>query len=183
LKRLTIILIAAAVALLAVYYFIGMDYLGQRQRHEALTAQINKATLTLAQTPGPIPGQELKLAAAQANLAAAQGIMPKDLNSTRVINTILKLADACQVKAIPLTTKPWTKENTGQGYYVFRLSMGISGSFPQVTSFVSQLENGEFKTLVIENLNITRVAASSEESVPVTGQMDLAIYTQSIAAQ
>ena len=141
-------LIIAIVALLVVYYFLGMGYLRQRQGHEALAAQITKATQTLAQTPKPPQDLEQRLAAAEASLAAAQSAFPTDLNSTRIINTILKLADACQVRAIPLVTKPWSKENIGKGYYAFRLSVSVRGSFSQLTSFVSRLENGELESLV-----------------------------------
>jgi len=172
-------LIIAVVALLAVYYLLGMDYLRQRQGHEALTAQITEATRTLVQTPQPPPDLEQRLAAAKASLAAAQTTLPRDLNSTRVINAILKLADACQVTAIPLATKPWIAENIGEGYYVFRLNMAIRGTFSQLTSFVSQLENGEFATLVVANLDVTRVAGPTEEgTISVTASLDLAIYTQ-----
>ena len=173
------ILIIAIIALLAVYYFLGMDYLRQRQGHEALTAQITEVNQTLAQTPKPPQDVEQGLAAAEANLAAAQSAFPRDLNSTRVINAILKLADGCQVRAIPLVTQPWSMENTGEGYYVFRLNLAIRGSYTQLVSFVSQLENGEFETLVVENLSVTRVAEQTEEeTIPVTASLDLAIYTQ-----
>ncbi len=54
-KLISTFLIIAIIALLAVYYFLGMDYLKQRQGHEVLTPQIIEATQTLAQTPEPHP--------------------------------------------------------------------------------------------------------------------------------
>ena len=178
-KLIITILIVAIVALLAVYYFLGMDYLSQRQGHEVLTAQITEATRTLAQTPEPSQDLEQRLAAAEANLAAAQSAFPRDLNSTRVINEILKLADECQVRAIPMVTQPWSMENIGEGYHVFRLHVTVSGGFSQLSSFVNQLENGDFETLVVERLSVNRVAGSTEgETIPVTASLDLAIYTQ-----
>ena len=178
-KLIIISLIIAIIALLAVYYFLGTDYLKQRQGHEALTAQINEAARTLVQTPQPPQDLEQRLAVAEASMAAVQSTFPRDLNSTRVINIILKLADDCQVRAIPLVTQPWSMENIGQGYHVFRLNVAIRGSFSQLVSFVSQLENGEFETLVVENLNVTRSAEPAEEvTIPVTASLDLAIYTQ-----
>ena len=178
-KLVKTFLIIVIIALLAVYYFLGMDYLRQRQGHEALTAQITEATQTLAQTPKPPQNLEQRLASAEANLAAAQSAFPRDLNSTRGINAILKLADECQVRAIPLVTQPWSMVNIGQGYYVFRLNVAISGGFSQLVSFVSQLESEEFETLVVESLSFTRVAGpTGEETIPVTASLDLAIYTQ-----
>jgi Tfp pilus assembly protein PilO len=173
------ILIVAVIALLAVYCFLGMDYFRQRQGHETLATQINEATWTLAQTPQPPQDLEQRLAMAEASLVAAQGAFPRDLNSTRVINDILKLADDCQVWAIPLVTKPWSMENIGEGYHVLRLNLAIRGSFSQLTSFVSHLENGDFKSLIVENLSVSRaVEPAGEETLPVTANLDLAIYTQ-----
>lgn len=178
-RLISTFLIIVLVALLAVYYFLGTDYLRQSQGHEALTVHINEVTRTLAQTPPPPQDLESRLAAAETSLAAAQSALPRDINSTRVINTILKLADTCQVRAIPLVTKPWTKENIGQGYYVFRLNVAVKGTFSNLSSFVSQLENGELETLVVENLIVTRaIGPVTEATTPVQASVDLAIYSQ-----
>ena len=178
-KLILTFLIIAIIALLAVYYFLEMDYLRQRQGHEALAAQINEVTRTLAKTPQPPQDLEQRLAAAQASLAAAQRDLPRDLNSTQDINAILKLAEDCQVRIIPLVTSPWSLENIGEGYHVFRLNMAVKGSFSELTKFVSQLEKGEFGTLVVEHLSVTRSTKPPEgETIPVTASLDLAIYTQ-----
>jgi len=179
-SRLIIALLSIAIiALLVVYYFLGMGYREQRQGHEVLSAHIAEATRTLAQTPRPPQDLEQRLAAARASLAAEQSAFPSQLNSTQVINAILKLADDCQVKAIPIATQPWSVGNIGGGYHVFRLNISIRGSFSQLASFVSELENGEFETLVIENLSVTRAAGQTKgETIPVTARLDLAIYTQ-----
>jgi Tfp pilus assembly protein PilO len=178
-KLILTFLIIAIVALLAVYFFLEMDYLKQCRGHEALTAQIKEATRTLDKTPQPPQDLEQRLAAAQASLAASQIDFPRDLNSTQVINSILKLADACHVRVIPLVTNPWSFEDIGEGYHVFRLNMAVRGSFSQLTSFVSQLEKGEFGALVVEHLSVKRGTEPVEgEAVPVTASLDLAIYTQ-----
>lgn len=177
------------IILLVVYYLFGMDYMKQRQEHEALTAQITEVTQALAQIPELPQDLEQRLATAQVRLAAEQSAFPSKMNSTEVINTILELADDCKVKAIPLVTKPWSVENVGEhGYYVLRLSVAIEGSFSQLVSFVSKLENGEFETLMVENLSVTRVSEQSEEesvpegTIPITASLDLAIYTQSLTS-
>lgn len=177
-KLVITFLIIAIVALLVVHYWLGMDYLRQRQGHEELTAQINEATRTLAQTPKPAQDLEQRFAEAEASLAAAQSAFPQDLNSTRVINDILKLADECQVRAIPLATQPWSMESIGEGYHVFRLNMAIRGSFSQLVSFVSQLESGKFGPFVVESLSVTGGTESTEGIIPVTASLNLAIYTQ-----
>jgi Tfp pilus assembly protein PilO len=181
-KSIITSLIIALVVLLAVNCFMGMDYLRQRQKNEAVTSQIAEVTQTLADTPEPPQDLEQKLAEAEASLADAQNALPRDINGTQVINAILKLADACEVKAIPLSTRPWSADNIGKGYYVFRINMAISGSFPQLTSFVSKLKNGEFESLVVESLSVTRVPTSSGETGSVTASLGLAIYTKFTSA-
>ena len=165
------------ITLLVVYYLLGMDYMKQRQEHEALTSQITDVTQTLGQIPRPPQDLEQRLAAVQARLAAEQRALPGRINSTQVINTILKLADDCGVEAIPLITQPWSMETIGEhGYYVLRLNVEVEGSFAKLVTFVSKLENGEYKTLIVEDLNVTKV---TEGTIPITASLDLAIFRQS----
>ena len=175
-KSIIILLVVAVIALLVVYYFLGTDYRKQRQAYDALAARVNEATLTLTRTPEPPQDLERRLAAAEETLATVQSTFPGDLNSTRVINDILMLADEYRVKAIPLVTKPWSPENIGKCYHVFRIEMVVSGSFAQVNGFVSQLESGSFAAIVVENLGVTRLSTGG--NVPVVCDLDLAIYTQ-----
>jgi Tfp pilus assembly protein PilO len=175
-RQIIIILAIALIALLVVYYFLGMDYRKQRQARDVLAARVNEAALTLAQTPEPPQALEQRLAEAEASLAAVQYTFPSDLNSTRVINDILLLADECQVKAIPLATQPWSIEDTGRDYQVFRIDMSVSGSYPLVTDFVSQLESASFAAIAVENLGVTRLPVGG--NMPVVCNLDLAIYTR-----
>jgi hypothetical protein len=59
----------------------------------------------------------------------------------------------------------------------------IEGSFSQLLTFVGELENGEYETLIIENLIVTRVTGEPEEgTIPITASVDLTIYTQSLTS-
>jgi hypothetical protein len=135
------------------------------------------------------------LEAAQTNLAVEQSLFPSQVNTTRVIDTILRLAAECEVKAIPLVTDPWSAENIGEhSYYVFRLNVAVEGSFSQFIIFVSKLENGEFDTLIVENISVTRLSQQpeeessedestedegiAEETIPILASLDIAVYTQ-----
>ena len=109
------------------------------------------------------------------------------MNSAQVINTILELADNCEVKAVPLVTRPWSIKKVGEhDYHTFRLNVAFEGSFLQLISFLSALENGELKTLIVENLSISGVNEQpEEEGVPertmlITASLDLVIYNQSL---
>ncbi len=132
---------------------------------------------------------EQQLAAAQASLVAEQSIFPIKVNSTEVVNTILELADDSGVKAVPLVTEPWSIQDVGEhGYYVFRLNVAVEGILSELSSFVSILENGRFRTLVVEDLSVTRVSEQSEEegisegTISFVASLDLAIYTQSLTS-
>jgi len=178
------------IIVLVVYAYFGMGYMKQRKEHEVLTSQIIEVTQTLRETPQPPQDLEQRLEAAKASLAVEQSAFPSRMNSTQIINTILKLADVCEVKAIPLVTQPWSIENVGEhGYQVFRLNVAVKGSYSQLVAFVSQLERGEYKTLIVEDLSVTRVTEQSEGetvtegTIPVTASLDLAIYTQSPASE
>lgn len=175
--------------LLAVYYLLGMDYMKQRQEHEALTSQIVDVTQTLGQIPKPPQDVEERLAVARASLAAEQRAFPSYINTTQVIDTILELADDCQVKAIPLVTEPWSVEKIGEhGYYALRLTVAVEGNFSQLLTFVSELENAGYETLIIENVSVTKVTEEPEEetvpegTIPITASVNLTIYTQSLSS-
>ncbi len=181
-KKLLIALLI--VILLVVYYLLGMDYLKQRQQQAALAPQISDVTQVLAQMPEPPQDLEQRLASAQDNLTAEQKAFPGEMNSTRVINTILELADECQVRAIPLVTEPWSAVKIGEhDYHLFRLNVAVEGSYLNLVSFTGKLESEEFETLIVEHLSVTRMAGQSGEgtvpegNIPVSASLDLAIYT------
>jgi len=172
------------IILLVAYYLFGTGYLKQQGEQETLTSQLADATQTLAQMPEPPDDLEQRLEAAQARLSAAEHSFPASLNSTRVINTILKQAGSCGVKAIPLITQPWSMEKVGEhNYYVLRLNVAASGSLAQLLAFTDKLEKGEFGTLIVEELSVTRLTEETEgsvtgEAMPLSASLDLAIYTQ-----
>ena len=177
------------IVLLVVYYLFGTDYIKQSKEQEMLTPQITEVIEALKEMPEPPQDLEQRLATAQASLAAEQSAFPSQLNSLQVVNTILELADDYDVKAVPLVTQPWSTEKVGEhDYYVFRLTVAVEGSFSKLVSFVSKLESGEFKTLIVENLSVTRADEQSEEeifpegTIPVTASLDLAIYTQPLTS-
>jgi len=170
---------------LVVYAYLGMDYMKQRKEQETLASQITELTQILAEIPEPAQDLEQQLAVAQANLAAEQSVFPEKMNSSQIISTILRLATYSEVKAIPLVTDPWSTETIGEyEYHVFRSDIAVRGSFSQLLSFISQLENGELKTLIVEELSIIVSTEQPEDEVttdgaiPITASLDVAIYAQ-----
>jgi len=183
-SRSRLLIALLVIILLVVYTYFGTDYMKQRREHEVLAAQITEVTGTIAEIPEPALDLGEQLAAVQASLAAEQAKFPSKLNSTRVINAILSIADDCQVKAIPLVSEPWLTENIGEhDYRVFRLNVAVEGSLQQLLSFVSQLENGELKTLIIEDVSVTGAGEQPEgRNVPITASLALAIYARPVTS-
>jgi hypothetical protein len=173
------------IVLVVVYCRLGIDYLKQDSEREALASQITDATQTLAQMPEPPDYLDQQFLTAQASLAAEQSTFPGEMNSTNIVNTILKLAEECEVKAIPMITQPWTTEEINEyDYSVFRLNVAVAGTFTKMASFLSKLEKGGIPTLIVEDLSVTRVIepsgeeSNAEGTVPINATLDLAIYTQ-----
>jgi Tfp pilus assembly protein PilO len=176
------------IVLLVVYYLLGTDYLRQLEQHESLPQQIAEVNRNRAQIPARPADLEEQMAAVQAELDTVGNTLPEKLNSTRIINTILRLAEDIGVKAIPLVTQPWTnKGSDNYTYSVFRLNVAVTGTFTELVTFLSRLENGELQTLVMENLSVSRAdEQSGEEATPgnttgINASLDIAIYSQSRA--
>ena len=99
--------------------------------------------------------------------------------------TVLKLAEATGVKAIPMITQPWATERVNEtDYPVFRLNIAAKGTFTQLADFLSRLENGEPGTLVIVNLKVDHVTGlpGDEEKtgdiIEVDASLDIAVYAR-----
>jgi hypothetical protein len=181
-KLLVIILV---VGLLVVYYVLGTDYREQRHKHAALASQIAGAAQQLALIPPSPTDLEPRQAAASAGLDKEKNTFPAQMNSTRLVNAILKLAEAAGVKAIPMITQPWATASVNQtDYPVFRLNIAAKGTFTQLADFLSRLENGEPGTLVISNLKVDRVTGppanegETGDTIEVDASLDIAVYAR-----
>ncbi len=189
-KTRKLLIAILAVALLAVYYILGTDYLKQRREHEALASQINVATETLAQIPPRPADLGTRLSDARTGLETVNNTLPDNLNSTRIINTILRLADDVGVRAIPLVTQPWTTESVnGEDYSVFRLHVAVTGTFTQLSTFLSRLENGELETLVMEYLTVDSATGPFRGEgvyasiLQVNAGLEIAVYSRPPATE
>jgi hypothetical protein len=181
-KRLLIIL---ALALLVVYYFMVPDYLEQRREVKAMTYRTNEVAQMLAQIPPSPTDLAERLSEAQSDYTAAQDSFPDLLNTTSIIDTVLKLAAEAEVKAIPIITQPWTIEDIGgQDYAVFRLSVTASGGFAGLADFIEQLETGNPPTLVIESMLLERATDIIEEPAmpPYEVKLEIAVFARPPAA-
>ena len=189
-KSRRLLIIALIAVLLVVYYLIGTDYLKQRNNKVSFASQITAATEALALIPQPPADLEQRLAAAQDGLDTANNTFAMDTNYTRIVNIILKLASEIGVKAIPLSTEPWTLENVlGQDYSVFRIDIAVTGNFTQLVNFLNRLENGAPASLIIETLTVEKLpgsaggGSSDGDITPVNAKVEIAVYAPPMATK
>ena len=112
--KIKYIIALITIILVGGYAYFGIGIMKERGEQATLTSQIASASDILAQLPEPPQDLEQRLATVQASLSAEQDTFPAKTNSTQIINTILEIADYCQVKAIPLVTQPWATEKVGK---------------------------------------------------------------------
>ena len=173
------------ISLMVVYYILSTDYLKQRNESAELKSMLADAAGALAQVPETPGDLQARLDAARSSLEDIENLVPDRVNTTQVVNTILRLADEVQVKAIPLVTQPWTVTRHGDfDYSEFRLNVAVTGSFDRMVDFVRQLENIEYVTLAIEDLSITASPAATgdgtvDNSIFADASLDLVIYARS----
>jgi hypothetical protein len=167
-----------------VYYLMTTDYLEQRRVNNALTSQIGEAIQVRAAIPPPPTDLEQRLSAAQNALETARNEFPDQLNTTRIIDAILRLAEAIGVKAIPVITQPWTVESVSdQIYSVFRLSVTATGAYARLVDFINRLETSEPKSLVIESLTADRTTEIYEQDATMfEARLEIVVYTRPPAA-
>ena len=182
-KRLFAIVLA--ICLIAVYTFFGIDYLGQEEQKEALTTGISDAREALTLIAELPKDTEERLVTAQAGLTAVRNEFPVEVDTTRVVSTIIMLGEECGVKVLPLVTEAWSSsEVNGREYPVFRVEIDVEGEFLDTLDFLSMLESTEFRTLILGYLNISSAGEPLEgssldgDTSLMTANMELAVYTR-----
>jgi hypothetical protein len=172
-KWLTVIII---MALLAGYYIFATGLLKENRRNGDLIAQINSQTELLAAMPDTTSDTEVRLSAARADLAAAENAFYGETNDTRIVASILRLAEVSGVKAIPLSSLPWASEQIeGYSYSVFYITFSVTGDSLHLQSFIGGLGTSEINTLGVKKLQLLR--DSVEPGDNVTADIDIAVYT------
>jgi hypothetical protein len=173
-KWLTVIII---ITLLAGYYIFATGLLKENRRHSDLLAQMDSQTGVLAAMPDTTTDTEARLSAARAELAAAVNAFSGEADDTQIVNSVLRLAEASGVKAIPLSTLPRALEQIeGNSYNVFYITFSVTGDFPHLQSFIRGLETSEINTMAMKNLLLS-VRDSAEPGAIITSEIDVAVYT------
>jgi hypothetical protein len=149
-----------------------MSYLKEQRAQGTLVSQIDTGNQTLALLPTPPTGLKVQLEEVKlANQVAVQSVSEGDIDSTKVINDILKSADQYNLTANPVTTDQWAKKSIGDStYQILPIVLTITGKLSDLILFIGYLENRElFPYLAIEDLTVTNESSTAPaEAAPGT---------------
>lgn len=171
--RPSALLIGVMGAILLSYAVLGATCARQQQNKNDINAQLLQLRPALAQKKPNLAALEQRLALAQARLAEEQASFPSELSSTELSDWVLQLAQETQLKALSLRAKPISTEKIrGHAYKILHLEVEARGSFSELMDFIQRLEEGKFKTLVLEKASMTVTPGD------VSGRLNLALYAQ-----
>lgn len=183
-KTRKLLIAVLIIALLAVYYLVGTDYLKQQRDNESLASRITESTQALALMPPPAD-LETRLDEARNGLEVAKNAFPEQLNSTLIVDYILRLAVDSRVKAIPLLTQPWAAQSVGEkDYSILRLQVSVTGTYNRMAAFLISLENGTYETLVMEYVIVDSTSTPFKgggiygDSAQIDANLAIAVYAQ-----
>ena len=176
-KRITI----ATITILFLIAFMrwGTDYIQARIIDSAnpekvtLTKEIDTVNQSIAKIPKRDEQLPLRLAQLEKELEEEGKAIPGSMDSTLVINSILELANSCNVTVTPLQTIDWSMK--GDHYLVYTLQIQVEGNYEQTATFIGRLENELFENLIIVGLDIS--GGLKTDTKPDSTNLQLAIYT------
>ncbi len=152
-----ILIMLLGVCMVVVYAYLLTDYFKQEKVQAAIINQTGDSSRVLALLALPPANLQAQLEQARiANQAARQAVSWDNINSTAIIKAVLQKAEACNLKANPLTADQWLKRNVGnKAYRILPLKLDLEGKLSDLTQFLGQLEDREaFPSLAIEDLSI-----------------------------
>lgn len=157
--------------------FIGSGYVMWLTVQEAgaklsLDNQVAAATKTLAQVTqaNNLDSLKTELAATQAQLK--ESVFPEQVPSVEVVALLVKASRETGVELSNLQVLAVEQEKVGNNNYsVLRQRLQARGTPSQVTGFMSRLEKGEFRSLVVNNIALVPKGIAWE------ARMDMYIYS------
>jgi hypothetical protein len=170
-------------ALLAAYYVLGTSYLKQHRENQDLARRIDEVAHLLAQVPPAPADLEQRLDEAQDSYAATLDSFPALLNTTQIVDDVLRLAEELGVKAVPLITQPQAVENTGgNDYALFRVNFTVTGDLTGVVEFINRLETSAPSTLVVKSALVERSTdPETDESAPFEASLETVVYARPLS--
>jgi predicted negative regulator of RcsB-dependent stress response len=99
---LTLLGVVTLVVIIVANVILWRNNEGKRVRIDDLNNEVSQVYQNIAGTPQPADDLESRLAAAEAELVAAQNVLPDTVNQNDVIDYIIEVAAECRVEVVPL---------------------------------------------------------------------------------
>lgn len=190
-----LIVLLLYIVLVITYFLWGIDdvylWLAEKpvQENEELAMQIESSKEELVNIPRILPDliveQEYQLEQAQEILAYEQRKIPTALNINDLVRDVIKIANDCQIKAIPLSTAPLALKPVGQySYNYWHIFISIEGDFQNITNFVENIGGKYISTGTVTSIILDRTGNPSDSSdiqnqtAAMSGSLELIIYTK-----
>lgn len=190
-----LIVLLLYIVLVITYFLWGIDdvylWLAEKpvQENEELAMQIESSKEELVNIPRILPDliveQEYQLEQAQEILAYEQRKIPTALNINDLVRDVIKIANDCQIKAIPLSTAPLALKPVGQySYNYWHIFISIEGDFQNITNFVENIGGKYISTGTVTSITLERTGNPSDSSdiqnqtAAMSGSLELIIYTK-----
>lgn len=157
--------------------FVGSGYVTWLTVQEAgaklsLEKQVGSAAQTLAQATQATNVDSLKTELAAAEAQLKESSFPEQVPSVEVVALLVKASKETGVELSNLQVLATEQEKVGNNSYsVLRQRLQLRGSPAQVTGFMSRLEKGEFRSLVVNNIALVPKGIAWE------ARMDMYIYS------
>ncbi len=178
--RLSLLALVVVIVLVLANVLVAWRFvLPAWQDKRDLSAQLASAEKELAKA---IAAQEAspdelrkQVEAAQAKLDDAASVFLSESQAAEILNDIYQYASDSQVEITSLETQPAPEGGEEEGesaYEVREHRLQARGTIPNLTDFVSSIEEAVFESFVISNVSV----AEGEEQQHTLG-MDIALYT------
>jgi len=177
-KRITIAVLT--LMLLVAFMRWGTEYIqayvtdSSNPEKTALVKEIDMVNKTVAKIPKKDTQLTLRLAELEKELEAEGKTIPVSMDSTYVIDSVLELANSCNVSVTPLQTNDWSMKS--EHYMVYTLQIQVEGKYDQIADFINRLENELFNNLIIISMDIS--GGLKTDTKPDSANLQLAIYTE-----
>lgn len=167
-KSRTVILVLCFAVVITGFFLVGNNYLDARQVKKDTYSDITTALQELAALPPHDETTIERREEAERRLADAYAMLPETLNTSAVIDILLKTADHENVDAIPLRSMPWqTLIIDDVSIAGFELLIEVTGTYNDLQQFLIAVGD-KLPSLVYTSLSVDTI---TDDDGAATGQV------------
>jgi hypothetical protein len=182
LKKTKYLTLTLALLLVVAFTYLMTDFARQKTRQAIFIDQIENARQSLSILPAPATDLQSHLDNLTAEYTQAlEALSDNTLNSTSVIDSLLVLADTCNLKITPVTSDSWVNKKVGDSVYkILPLKLQVQGSLNSLIDYVKKIDDSQkYPNLAIAGIDIQNtnqaVHSAGSNSDFVTANLSLEV--------